>query len=574
MSFNLFSKAFQSSDSIRSADIITNVKNFGAVGNGIIDDSTSIQNAIDHTASVGGGTVHFPSGTYLVKNNIILRNKVNLLGFKGSSQLMFDDTFVGNKPNNPNKIYHPVMWNEHNKRTYDEATADSFVIRDLIFTKSTTSADLKVIIFLANTNGVIIDGCQFDMSGTVVSLALYVFSCNYNLTLQNNTFTNLTGTDTGGGVWICNLTEEPNETNKTYNININNNNFIINSGDESLGLYGRDGIVKTVYVTNNKFTTLKSATTAQSKVLAIFGRTLSTGIEGAGVENVIVSSNIFEIEEIEAGVITIGGSVSNTDIIKNILIASNIIRFKTDLTNSLAVGILGNDLGIAENIKVSNNIISNIGEKSFKYGIYKMWDVEGNEVSGQYLQASIADCTNVFNNCLYDNLYSGSSAIRNSALLSNNIIKNCLRGILINSTGIYTIQNNKIELPDNASAIGIQIATAPSKDIIIGNIINTTNSQSVAFNFSIGVITMINNMKFGKGRYLDGRVILAFSQGNRIDEFGFDTFYPGRIIDNEIQDALPVGHICLDSTESAVMGWKKMLLGNGADKWQQVNVFY
>jgi hypothetical protein len=572
MSINLFSKAFKSSDGIRSADIITNVKNFGAVGNGITDDSTSIQNAIDHTASIGGGTVLFPNGTYLVKNNIILRNKVNLLGFKGSSQLIFDDTFVGTKPNNPNKIYHPVMWNEHNQRTYNEATADSFVIRDLIFTKSTTSADLKVIIFLTNTNGVIIDGCQFDMTGTVDSLALYVFSCNYNLTLQNNTFTNLTGTDTGGGVWICNLTEEPNKTNKTYNVNINNNNFIINSGDESLGLYGRDGLVKMVNVTNNKFITLKGVSTAQSKVLAIFGRTYNTGIEGAGVENVIVSNNTFEIEEIEAGVITIGGSVSNTDIIRNILIDSNIITLKTELTNSLAVGILGNDLGIAENIKVCNNIISNIGEKPFKYGIYKMWDVEGNEVSGQYSQANIADCINVFNNYLHGNIYPGSSAIRNSSLLSNNIINNCLRGILVNSIGTYTIQNNKIELPDDASAIGIYIATAPSKDIITGNTINTTNSHSVAFNLAIGIITMINNMKFGKGRYLDGRVILAFSHGNRIDEFGFDTFYPGRIIDNEIQDALPVGHICWDSTESPVMGWRKVLLGNGADKWQQINV--
>ena len=572
MSINLFSKAFQPSDSTRSTDIITNVKKFGAVGNGIIDDSTSIQNAIDHTASIGGGTVFFPNGTYLVKNNIILRNKVSLLGLKGSSKLMFDDTFVGKKPNNPNKIYHPAMWNEHNQRTYNEATADSFAIRDLIFTKSTTNADLKVIIFLTNTNGVHIDGCQFDMSGTVDSLALYVFSCNYNLTLQNNTFTNLTGTDKGGGVWICNVTDEPNETNKTYDVNINNNNFIINSGDESLGLYGRDGLIKIVNVTNNKFITLKSASTAQSKVLAIFGRTYITGKEGAGVENVIVSNNIFEIEEIEAGVINIGGSASNTDIIKNILISSNIIKFKTELSNSLAVGILGNDLGIAENIKVCNNIISNIGDKPFKYGIYKMWDVEGNEVSGQYSQANIADCTNVFNNKLSGNIYPGGSAIRNSSLLSNNIIRNCLRGILINSIGTYTIQNNKIDLPDNASSIGIHIATALSKNIITGNIINTIHSRSVAFNFSIGIITMLNNMKFGNGRYLDGRVILAFSHGNRIDDFGFDTFYPGRIIDNEIQDALPVGHICWDSTESPVMGWRKILLGNGVDKWQQVNM--
>lgn len=573
MSLNLFSKAFKTSDNSRLIDSIINVKNFGAVGNGNTDDSTFIQNAIDYVASIGGGTVLFPSGTYLVANNIILKNNVNLLGIKGSSELLFNDSFIGKKPNNPNKVYHPAMWNEHNQLSYNQATADSFAIRDLILTKSTNNANLKVIIFLSNTNGVIIDGCQFNMTGTIVSLALYVYSSNYNMTLENNIFTNLTGADKGGGVWVCNHTSNPNDTNKTYNIRINNNNFIVNSGDESLGIYGRNGTVKMVSVSNNKFTTLKSDTSAQSKVLTIYGRTYTTGTEGAGVEDVIVSNNIFEVEEIEAGVITLGGLISNTDIIKNILIESNLIKFKTDITDSLAVGILGNYIGTVENIRVSNNIIKNTGNKPVKYGICKMWNVEGNEVSGQYSQACIAECTTVMNNYLHDNMYTKSCAIRNTPLISNNVIKNCVRGITINSAGTYTIQNNTIDLADDASATGIYTSNSPSKDIIIGNIINTTNANSYAFKFSIGVITMINNMKLGQGKYLDGRVLFVYSNGNRIDDFGFDTFYPGRIIDNEIQDALPVGHICLDSTAaSPAIGWRKISLGNGADKWQKINM--
>src|SRR5579884_1661576 len=52
-----------------------NVKSYGATGNGTTKDTTAIQNAIN--ACAGGGTVVFPSGTYLtaplfLKSNITL----------------------------------------------------------------------------------------------------------------------------------------------------------------------------------------------------------------------------------------------------------------------------------------------------------------------------------------------------------------------------------------------------------------------------------------------------------------------------------------------------------------------
>ena len=40
---------------------------FGAVGDGIADDTSAIQAALDYVASLGGGTVYVPDGTYLVK---------------------------------------------------------------------------------------------------------------------------------------------------------------------------------------------------------------------------------------------------------------------------------------------------------------------------------------------------------------------------------------------------------------------------------------------------------------------------------------------------------------------------
>ncbi len=54
-----------------------NVKNFGAVGDGATIDSPAINKAINHVSALGGGTIHFPPGTYAcytirLKSNITL----------------------------------------------------------------------------------------------------------------------------------------------------------------------------------------------------------------------------------------------------------------------------------------------------------------------------------------------------------------------------------------------------------------------------------------------------------------------------------------------------------------------
>ncbi len=54
-----------------------NVKSFGAIGDGVSFDTPSIQRAIDDCYSSGGGTVVFPSGTYL-SSTIVLKSHVHL----------------------------------------------------------------------------------------------------------------------------------------------------------------------------------------------------------------------------------------------------------------------------------------------------------------------------------------------------------------------------------------------------------------------------------------------------------------------------------------------------------------
>ena len=65
----------------KTASII-NAKEFGAIGNGVCDDTAAIQKAIDH-ANKHGRTVYIPKGTYLIRKSIIL-NGCTLIGETGN----------------------------------------------------------------------------------------------------------------------------------------------------------------------------------------------------------------------------------------------------------------------------------------------------------------------------------------------------------------------------------------------------------------------------------------------------------------------------------------------------------
>ena len=56
---------------------IFNVTNYGAIGNGVKDNTTNIQNTINAANAAGGGIVEIPAGNYL-SGPVTLFSRINL----------------------------------------------------------------------------------------------------------------------------------------------------------------------------------------------------------------------------------------------------------------------------------------------------------------------------------------------------------------------------------------------------------------------------------------------------------------------------------------------------------------
>ena len=88
------------------------VKDFGAIGDGVADDTIAIQNAVSSIISVGGGSIYFPSGNYKISSAI---------NFNGEHLYIYGD---GIKATNITATHNGYMFH---------FTEDYFVIRDISF---------------------------------------------------------------------------------------------------------------------------------------------------------------------------------------------------------------------------------------------------------------------------------------------------------------------------------------------------------------------------------------------------------------------------------------------------------
>lgn len=70
-----------------SSDSFFNVLNYGAIGNGTIDDTLALQDALDACNAAGGGVIYFPFGTYKITAPILFYSNQTLFFEPGATIL-------------------------------------------------------------------------------------------------------------------------------------------------------------------------------------------------------------------------------------------------------------------------------------------------------------------------------------------------------------------------------------------------------------------------------------------------------------------------------------------------------
>lgn len=73
---------------------LMNITAYGAIGDGVADDTSAIQAAIDAAHSAGGGVVYVPAGTYRVTAQLEVYSNITILGTVGGSKLLADAVYT------------------------------------------------------------------------------------------------------------------------------------------------------------------------------------------------------------------------------------------------------------------------------------------------------------------------------------------------------------------------------------------------------------------------------------------------------------------------------------------------
>lgn len=276
----LTSSRFSVPPHTKTAAIVVNIKSSGASGDGITDDTLSIQNAINQAAALGG-RVYIPAGTYAV-TGLALYNNIDLVGDGYQSVLKLKD--------NTNKNIIEVIGRSHvtiqNITIDGNNPANTGAGNGVAFSNTKFSALYNTRVINVHSSGIIIER---GSSG---------------ITVSNNLFENMA---LGYGVSVSTSDTALIANNMIINtagngINISNSKFtsvtgnVIRRNSDSAGTLtsGYAGVRYTngsrhASITGNSISNFSRGifTTTGSSYIAITGNNIqNTGYQGMLIETV------------------------------------------------------------------------------------------------------------------------------------------------------------------------------------------------------------------------------------------------------------------------------------------------
>jgi hypothetical protein len=161
----------------RAADV-ANVKDFGAKGDGVTNDTAAIQAALN-AVPAAGGTVFFPPGTYLVSQSIAVQSNTRLDGYGALISASSAWTYISGGPPNPDMFFYNSNWSSLVLSDHD------ITVTGLHFTYINHQLAAGVggqhAIRFYTTQNVIVRDCNFQYGGD----ATYMIGCNNVLIIGN-----------------------------------------------------------------------------------------------------------------------------------------------------------------------------------------------------------------------------------------------------------------------------------------------------------------------------------------------------------------------------------------------------
>lgn len=204
--------------------VYINVKTLGAVGDGVTDDSTIINNAINDY-----GYVYIPSGTYYMGSYMDIKDNTHIIS--DNATILYDDNTTGYLTNPvrftkvfsvKNVIIEDITFKAHFKRSI-YTTQDKYLLVGV--SEGSENIEFNNCKFISSSDPNVNNmGCNVWIS----------LGANKLITINNCYFENLTDQVEGGCLWVF---------GNQKNIEVNNCEFHHTCSDETVACWGVDATV-------------------------------------------------------------------------------------------------------------------------------------------------------------------------------------------------------------------------------------------------------------------------------------------------------------------------------------------
>jgi hypothetical protein len=442
---------------------VYSVKDYGAAGDGVSDDTGAIQATIN-AAAADHGIVWFDPGTYLIRSALHLKDVV-LAAAPGAATILIGSSFVPGA-SEPDTV--GAISNANYSVAYNDATANSIELYGLTFHHS--GSTVSSTLWFANVKRLVIDHCEFlaDAPGEVSPIQLY--ASYKHVWITNNEVRIATGVTSGVCIQARNYCGAAGASSVCEDIHIAHNYIESNASDENVAIFAEDGTIRDVEFSNNTVTHVAGGSTA-AKVMAVFG-SLGTPTAYTLTENIVISGNNFRFDNLTVALLALGNA-GDTGTIRNVsVIANDIVGSVSATGSSAAIWAQSTVTSLA----VRGNQIYNSGATALSRGIQGCERADGNVIAGAF-NVAIAGAVMARDNSIA--LTNAGIGVYNTNEVLDNRITNVNQGVLVDTSTRCSVKNNWITVGTAGLYCVFGQAGNPNFQIV-GNTLETTAGGQTA----------------------------------------------------------------------------------------------